>query len=106
MEFLKLECPNCHAQLSIENGLDTFFCQYCGSKIIISGQNPEIFKAKADVHISDAKNQLERERWEHEFRVQQYRDERKDKSEREGLTILLAIFIASLIFIIIMIAIS
>lgn len=35
MELKTLSCPNCGANLEIEDGIDTFFCKYCGYKIIL-----------------------------------------------------------------------
>lgn len=84
MEFLKLECPNCHAQLSIENGLDTFFCQYCGSKIILSGQNPAIVRAKVEMHKTDTEAELERVKLQHEFEVMKYKKE-QERSENRAI---------------------
>lgn len=78
MEFLKLECPNCHAQLNIENGLDTFFCQYCGSKIILSEQNPEIVRAKVEMHKTDTLANLEKAKLQHEMDMKKF-----DAEERE-----------------------
>ena len=32
--FNPCTCPRCGANLWIEDGIDTFFCQYCGYKIL------------------------------------------------------------------------
>ena len=32
MEFVTLKCPNCGASIDIEDGIDTFYCKYCGYK--------------------------------------------------------------------------
>ena len=40
------KCPNCGANLEVRSDIDTFFCQYCGSKIIISNQSREVLNAK------------------------------------------------------------
>ena len=48
MELKTLICPKCGGTLEIEDGLDTFFCKYCGNKIIIAGQSDAAYKAKAD----------------------------------------------------------
>lgn len=79
MEFLKLECPNCHAQLNIENGLDTFFCQYCGSKIILSGQNPEIVRAKVEMHKTDTEAELTELRLQKEYELKQLKEKNEFK---------------------------
>lgn len=40
-EMKILKCPNCNAALEIENGLDTFYCKYCGNA------KPREIKAKS-----------------------------------------------------------
>ena len=35
MKTFALKCPNCNGDLTIEDGLDTFFCMYCGYKIML-----------------------------------------------------------------------
>ena len=76
MEIIQLRCPNCNAELSAENDLDTFYCKYCGTKILLANQSSATIRAKADVHMSDSRNQLERERWQHEFEIQKYNDKK------------------------------
>lgn len=68
MSTLKnVTCPNCGANLSIDDDRDIFFCEYCGTKI----QNPA--RKKIDVHTEHTfrfvnQNKLERERMENEER--------------------------------------
>ena len=45
--FLSAKCPHCGATLTIENGIDSFFCQYCGTRLILANQSAEAIKAKA-----------------------------------------------------------
>ena len=49
MEYKVLQCPNCGATLSIEDGLDTFFCQYCGTKVVLEGQSDAAYEARTRV---------------------------------------------------------
>lgn len=75
MEFVKLKCPSCGADLNVDNGLDTFFCQYCGAKILLHGQNSDALQAKAKVKIveTEANKELEMQKEKH----------RAEKEERE-----------------------
>ena len=57
MEIIKLSCPQCGASLEVDNGLDTFFCMYCGARVILNDQSDEIIKAKA--RIVEQENELE-----------------------------------------------
>lgn len=35
MKLISLKCPECKADLNIEEGRKTCYCQYCGAKILI-----------------------------------------------------------------------
>ena len=37
MQVIHLQCPSCGNNLEVEDGLETFFCQYCGHRIVLSG---------------------------------------------------------------------
>ena len=37
MNTYKLSCPSCNAELSPVDGIDTFYCQFCGAKIVLDG---------------------------------------------------------------------
>lgn len=67
MELKSLHCPNCNASLEIEDGLDQFFCVYCGHKIFLEGQSAAAYEAKVRVksmehseRLQDKKNAQER----------------------------------------------
>lgn len=91
MEFVKLECPNCHAQLNIENGLDEFFCQFCGTRILLDGQNPVLIQAKVEMHKTDTEAELEKARLQHEFEVMKYKKE-QERSENRNVALGLLFF--------------
>ena len=62
MNTYKLSCPSCNAELSPVDGIDTFYCQFCGAKIVLSGQSEAAYKAKTKMkgmehieHIADKK---------------------------------------------------
>lgn len=97
MEIIQLRCPNCNAELNTENDLDTFYCKYCGTKILLVNQSSATIRAKADVHISDTRNQLERERWQHEFEVQKYNDKKTADAMDELTRSLIAMAIIGLL---------
>ena len=52
MEFMKkrsLICPKWGATLEIEDGLDIFYCKYCGNRIVLEGQSKAAYRAKTKV---------------------------------------------------------
>lgn len=80
MRLSTLKCPNCQATLEIENGLDIFFCKYCGHKIMITNQGKEVIRAKTKIkgmeheeRILDKKHAQER-----------YKIETKNKNENHA----------------------
>lgn len=69
MKFIDLRCPNCNATLEIEDTLDTCYCKYCGTKIMITEQDKDVLNAKIRIHEIDAETQRERDRLEHERKM-------------------------------------
>lgn len=88
MELKSLFCPNCGASLEVEDGLDTFFCKYCGYKIILQGQSKAAYDAKVRVKHMEHKERLQERRDAQE----RYRMEFKQKDERRTLAIVFGIF--------------
>lgn len=35
----KIQCPNCGANLNVSEKRDVLFCEYCGSKLILTDEN-------------------------------------------------------------------
>ena len=88
MELKAVFCPNCGASLEVEDGLDTFFCKYCGYKILLQGQSKAAYDAKVRVKHMEHKERLQDKRDAQE----RYRMEFKRKDERRTLAIVFGIF--------------
>ena len=88
MELKSLFCPNCGASLEVEDGLDTFFCKYCGYKILLQGQSKAAYDAKVRVKHMEHKERLQEKRDAQE----RYRMEFKQKDERRTMAIVFGIF--------------
>ena len=87
--MMSLNCPKCNATLDIEDGLDIFFCKYCGNKVILSGMSSSAYKAKSNkLRFEHEKNQQElkykneRERWEREEITKEREYKRLEKTKR------------------------
>ena len=88
MELESLSCPNCGASLEVEDGLDTFFCKYCGCKILLQGQSKAAYDAKVRVKHMEHKERLQEKLNDQE----RYRMEFKQKDERRTIAIVFGIF--------------
>ena len=76
MKLHSLTCPKCNANLDVENDLDTFYCKYCGNKILIGGQSDEAYRAKTELASMKHDEIMARERHEHKQKMQ----DKEDKS--------------------------
>ena len=81
MKLITLKCPNCGATLEIENGLDMFFCKYCGHQIMLTNLSREVIRAKTKMirmeheeHILNKKHAQER-----------YKIESENKNEKHSV---------------------
>lgn len=70
MELKSLYCPNCGAAVKPVDGLDTFYCSYCGYQIHMDGMSDEAYKARTKV-----------KQMEHEERMQ---DKKAAKELKDG----------------------
>lgn len=88
MNLKSLSCPNCGACLEVDDGLDIFFCKYCGHKIMLQGQSKAAYVAKMRIKHMEHKERLQEKRDAQE----RYRMEFKQKDERRTLAIVFGIF--------------
>lgn len=52
-----LKCPECSANLEVEDGRKKLFCSYCGSQIIITNENEHIYRYIDEAGIVQAETQ-------------------------------------------------
>lgn len=110
MEMNVLTCPGCGATLDVDDGIDTFYCKYCGHKIIISDMSDVALNARVQVKRMKHKEQMQRDRMQHQARMRdkQYEQERYKiyvSEKRNAMEILtgIALFVFCLLFLVFMI---
>lgn len=77
MNTYTLKCQNCDADLEVEDGLDTFFCKYCGRKIILDGQSDAAYRAKTRIKGMEHDERMADKKYEHERYKIQYKQRKK-----------------------------
>ena len=92
MKLITLECPNCGADIEIENGIDTFYCKYCGYKIILDGQSDAAINAKVRIKEVESNERVTRERLYLE------REEKKEGKKHAFIILFICIVIYALLF--------
>ena len=91
MQMIPVQCPNCHANLDVEEGRETLFCDFCGTKILLSDENHKKYTYHNDADVIRA--ETERIEQLHKMQV----DSQKQKwSTALGVTFLV---LAGLLFI-------
>lgn len=66
MKLYSLKCPHCGGNLEIEEDLETFFCKYCGAKIVmdrISKSQMRVREMEHDETLSEHQMQIEIEKF-------------------------------------------
>lgn len=72
MNTYALKCPNCGGHLTVEDGLDIFFCKYCGYRIVLEGQSDAAYRAKTRIHGMAHDERMADKKYEHEkYRIKQ-----------------------------------
>lgn len=94
MNFVQMKCPNCGADLEVENDIDSFYCKYCGTKILLEGQDEEVLKTKRHAKTMDSLKDMQKEYYED----RQRREDERSKKSKEAIQLMIIMFVAMLIF--------
>lgn len=54
IQFVTIKCPECSADLQIEDGREYAFCTYCGARVMIANDNEHIYKMIDEARIKQA----------------------------------------------------
>lgn len=93
IKMIPVECPNCHAQLNVEEGREYAYCSYCGTKVIIHDTNKYTW-----VNINKDEAAIERAKAEKDIEIEKIKNEEKTKRLSEITTVLIcAIVFAGMI---------
>lgn len=90
MKMQALVCPNCHANLDNDaENLGTFFCKYCGQKIIVEELQDAAYKAKVrEMELEHEEKKMEFEQKKKNIEYQQRTE--TEKRNNKGIWIILA----------------
>lgn len=90
MKLISLKCPECDANLSIEEERTQCFCQYCGTKILLDdGGKTYTYRKIDEARLKEAEVRLR----ELEIEEKEKRANRKKSKAKIVATIVLGIFL-------------
>ena len=94
MKAISLKCPECSASLSVKEGRDQLFCQYCGAKIVLQNENERIYRRidEADVKRSETERLIRLK----ELEMEAAKQEDEKASKRLKVKISLALVVAGI----------
>lgn len=83
MNLVHLRCPDCGAELEVDNIREFCFCQYCGTKIILEESDASVRRTKARLKTID--KFLDQREAQHARKIdaQRLRDEAKIKAQEQ-----------------------
>ncbi len=58
MKLMALRCPNCGSRINGVDGLDTFYCKYCGYQIMMEDMSGAAYAAKTRVRELESEEDL------------------------------------------------
>ena len=92
IQFVTIRCPECGADLQIEEGRPHAFCTYCGAKVIIANDNEHIYRTIDEAGVKHAET-------ERILRLRELELEEKEKlRSRKGILVAYAV---ALLFVIV-----
>lgn len=57
LSFYSVKCPECGANLTVEEGRQKMFCSYCGAQILINNENEHIYHTIDEAKIKEAETE-------------------------------------------------
>ena len=85
MKLNKLRCPSCDATVDIEEGLDVFYCKYCGECIVVSELSKAELNAKVRMKEFKHKETMKDKKYAHK----RFKMEFKEKNEMKSFLLIM-----------------
>lgn len=93
IQLVSFKCPECGANLPVEEGRKEMFCSYCGTKIVISNDNEHVYR-----HIDEARiKKVEADTMVELKRLELVEQQRSAKVKNKKLKIIVSITLAIVI---------
>ena len=97
MEIKSLNCPNCNGHLEIEDGIDTFFCKYCGNKILLAGQSDAAYQAKTKIKEFEHEEAMKESKFKNDQAEWERKEKTKNREHKQSIKYLFLMFVPILL---------
>lgn len=101
MKVHKLKCINCGAAIEIEDGIDTFFCKYCGHKMILEELTEASINAKVQIKKMEHQERMRDKQYEQErYKFNKKQQHKNNETSRKLISSVIAISGFVLLFVV------
>lgn len=76
MKIIEFKCPHCGADLTVEEGRSTLFCQYCGGKLVLDEFDKKTVRIINDAELEKVRAEKELALAKIEYRIKRNKTER------------------------------
>lgn len=84
-----LKCPQCGANLEVENDLDVCYCKYCGCRIMVHGRSDEAYKAEAKIKgMAHEETMLDKQIAFEKYKMDVEKEKEKENIRRDKRTLI------------------
>ncbi len=84
VKLIAVRCPECNADLSVEEGRPFAFCTYCGTKVMIHNENEYVFRHIDEAALKKAEN-------DHIVHMRELDSREKSDNRMSGLRMILTV---------------
>ena len=98
VKLISVKCPECGANLNIEEDREQAFCTYCGTKILLHNENEHIYRRIDEAGIKQAETERIIRLREIELAEKKYTDAKKRERIYFGMLLIgVVLFVASIV---------
>ena len=99
MNLFQLRCPNCNSDLEVRDDVDSFYCTYCGTKLLLDGRSNSVIEAKVRIKEMEYKERTQDRKYKNEeARWKRKHQEKKSDFVRNLILILIGIVFFFFVF--------
>lgn len=83
MKTILLKCPDCNQNLSVDEGRDFCFCQYCGAKVMVRNENEKIIRRIDEAKLKQLEMENKKLEMEQQIRLKELEMLEKERAAAE-----------------------
>ena len=91
MKLVSIKCPECSANLNVEEGRKQCYCSYCGAEIMLENENEQIYRRIDDAKVKEAEVKEKVRLKELELEEYRMKSEEVQKKKRTKIAVCLLV---------------